>query len=333
MKSRQANGGSVVCAPHFQKPVAVGVAPPLQQPRDNRSFDRIKPGSGAIEVEVMDYVKGAGDLRPLLILSPIDFPYPPSVAFCETMKRNGFRVIFIRRLGFGETPALPRELLTESNIKIGAAMMAEVAVLMRVIAALNLENIVLLGVSSANSICYRLCQTCPNIEFTIFSHPIFNQDTFAAVSPTWIQPIARQIILTNLGFKLAARGLRFKIKRNAFAFYEEFYSKSSTDLEYLTENKSDFVAASELVARITAETLYYEVFHTMAKDPFLRDGLFFKVSTVALVGSETKADWIASAESEASRLGVPVVRAPTGGILTAYSSPDQLLKVIEAQAA
>lgn len=332
MKSRQASSGSVVCAPQFQKPVAVGVVPAEPNPRDNRTFDRVIPGSGAIEVEVMDYVKGADDLRPLLILSPIDFPYPPSVEFCETMKQNGYRVIYIRRLGFGETPALPRVLLTESNIKIGAAMMAEVAVLMRVIAALNLESIVLLGVSSANSICYRLSKTCPNIDFTIFSHPIFNQDTLAAVSPSWIQPIARQIILTKLGFKIAARGLRFKIERNSIAFYDEFYSKSSTDLEYLRENEADFIAASELVAGISAEALFYEVFHTLAKDPFLRDGLFLNTPSVALIGSETKADWIASAELEASRLGVPVVRAPRGGILTAYALPDHLLQVIEAQA-
>lgn len=323
----------MVCDPHFQQSTAVDSAPPLSKSADNRSFDRIKPGSGAIEVEVMDYIKDADDFRPLLILSPIDFPYPPSVEFCETMKQNGYRVIYIRRLGFGETRALPRELLTESNIKIGAAMMAEVAVLMRAIATLNLKNIVLLGVSSANSICYRLCQTCPNIDFTVFSHPIFNQDTLAAVSPNWIQPLARQIILTKRGFKLAARGLRFKIKRNSIAFYDEFYSKSSTDLEYLRENEADFIIASELVARITAETLYYEVFHTLAEDPFLRDGLFLNVPSVALVGSETKADWIASAESEASRLGVPVVRASRGGILTAYASPNQLLQVIEARAA
>ncbi|MEO0606798.1 MAG: hypothetical protein AAFY82_01095 [Pseudomonadota bacterium] len=312
--------------------VPIASAVPLRNPTDPRSFERIKPGSGTIELEVMDYVKDTKTLRPLLILSPIDFPYPPSIAFCEMMKRNGFRVIYIRRLGFGGTPALPRQLLTESNVKGGAAIMAEVAVIMRAIAMMDLEDVVLLGVSSANPVCYRLCQTCPAIGFTVFSHPTFNQDTFEAVRPIWIQPVARQIVLTKLGFKLAARGLRFKIKRNALSFYDDFYAKSAADLKYRLANEKDFLAAATFVEQIAPETLYYEVFHTLAEDPFLRDGLFLNVPSVVLAGSETTTHWLASAEAEANRLKVPFVKAPRGGILTAYASPDSLLQVINTQA-
>ena len=303
---------------------------PSRWPSDPRCFKRIRPGSGAIEVEVMDYAKEAQNLRPLLILSPIDFPFPPSIDFCETMKQNGYRVVYIRRLGFGGTPELPRELLTAANIKNGAAMMAEVAVIMRVIATMNLENVVLLGISSANSICYRLCQTCPEISFTVFSHPIFNQDNFRTVRPSWIQPLARQIILTKQGFRLAARGLRFKIKRNPIAFYDEFYSKSSADLKYRQDNNGDFLSASQFVVQITAETLFYEVFHTLTEDSFLRDRLFLNIPSVALIGSETTPEWIENAISEADRLGVSIVNAPVGGILTAYTSPDQLIRVINS---
>jgi len=281
----------------------------------------------------MDYVKDAKDLRPLLILSPIDFPFPPSVEFCETMKQNGFRVIFIRRLGFGSSPALPHQLLTEANIKSGAAMMAEIAVIMRVISVMDLDNVALLGISSANPICYRLCLMCPNISFTVFSHPIFNQDTFKAVRPKWIQPIARQIVLTKHGFKMAARGLRFKIKRNAIAFYDEFYAKSSADLQYRSDNEADFIAAAKFVEKIAPEILYYEVFHTLAQDSFLRDGLFLKVPSVVLAGRETTAKWLSSAESESRRLDVPFVTAPRGGILAAYVSPETLLRVIKTRAA
>ncbi len=295
---------------------------------DPRRFEKVSPGSGAITIELMDYVKDAKELRPLLILSSIDFPFPPSVEFCETMKNNGFRVVYIRRLGFGETPGLPHQLLTESNVKNGAAMMAEVAVIMRVIAVMGLEDIVLLGISSANSICYRLCQTCSRISFTVFSHPIFNQNTIETVRPVWIQPIARQILLTKQGFKLAARGLRFKIKRNPTSFYDDFYAKSSADLKYRKDNEEDFLAAAKFMAEIAAETLYYEVFHTLAHDTFLRDGLFLNVPSVALVGSETAPEWLKNAESEANRLKVPFVKAPRGGIFTAYASPEALLEVI-----
>ena len=94
---------------------------------DSRAFELVTLASSSIQIEVMDYVKDAANLRPLVILSPLDFPFPPSVTFCEMMKQNGFRVVYIRRPGFGGTPALPSQLLTETNIKNGAALMAEAA--------------------------------------------------------------------------------------------------------------------------------------------------------------------------------------------------------------
>jgi hypothetical protein len=66
----------------------------------------------------------------------------------------------------------------------------------------------------------------------------------------------------------------------------------------------------------------------LAHDTFLRDGLFLNVPSVALVGSETAPEWLKNAESEANRLKVPFVKAPRGGIFTAYASPEALLEVI-----
>ena len=296
---------------------------------DPRRFEQVNSGSDGIEVEVMDYAKSDPHLRPLLILSPIDFPFPPSVEFCEFAKRNGFRVIFIRRPGFGSTPALPHEHLTEASVKSGAAMMAEVAAIQRVIAMMNLNNIVLLGISSANSICYRLCQFQPQFALTVFSHPIFNQDTFAAMRPVWLQPLARQTVLTKAGCSLVARGLRFRIRRNAISFYDQFYSKSSADLKYLENHRNDFLEAAKSVENITDQTLFYEVFHTLVEDPFLRDGLLRDIPSVVLAGNETTETWLANAEAEAIRLGVPFEKAPRGGILTAYSFPKTLMRLIK----
>lgn len=276
----------------------------------------------------MDYVKDAANLQPLVILSPIDFPFPPSVEFCELMKANGFRAIFIRRLGFGGTPALPAQLLTDANIKAGATVMAETAVILSTITHMQLQNIVLLGISSANPICYRLCQMHQSISLSIFSHPIFNQDTFETLRPVWLQPIARQIVLTKTGFKLAARGLRFHIKRDPIGFYDQLYSKSSADLKYRQDNEADFLTASEYVRRVTGETLFYDAYQTLSEDSYLRDGLFLNVPAVALLGAETTKGWLSRAEAEAERLGLPVAHSSTGGILTAYASPKVLIKTI-----
>ncbi len=296
---------------------------------DPRAFEFVALGSGSIKIEVMDYAKDTANLQPLIVLSPLDFPFPPSVLFCEIMKQNGFRVVYIRRLGFGGTPALPSELLTEANIKNGAALMAEAALLLRVITQLNLQHSVLLGISSANAICYRLCLMHPDISLTVFSHPIFNQDTIEAIRPHWVQPMARQIIFTKRGMKLAASGLRYYIKRDPLSFYDQFYSKSSTDLKYRRENEEDFLAAAKFVNKITAETMFYEVVQTLTNDTFLRDGLFRGTQALVMAGSETTQRWLRSAESEAQRLSVPFVQGAKGGILAAYSSPEVLLRLIE----
>lgn len=296
---------------------------------DPRTFELVTLGSSSIEIEVMDYVEGAANLQPLIILSPIDFPFPPSVTFCEIMKQNGFRVVYIRRPGFGGTPALPGELLTEANIKNGAALMAEAALLLRVITQLKLRDSVLLGISSANAICYRLCLMHPDISLTVFSHPIFNQETIEAIRPQWVQPMARQIIFTKRGMKLAASGLRYYIKRDPLSFYNQFYSKSSTDLKYRRENEEDFLAAAKFVNKITAETMFYEVVQTLTNDTFLRDELFRGTKALVMAGSETTQRWLRNAESEAKRLSVPFVQEAKGGILAAYSSPEALIRVIE----
>lgn len=306
---------------------------PAPKPVDPRCFEKVRLESDAIEVEVIDYAKNDPNLRPLLILSPIDFPFPPSVAFCEFMKRNGFRVIFIRRPGFGDTPTLPHQYLTETKIKTGAAMTTEVAAIMRVVEMMNLDKIVLLGISSANSICYRLCQFHPKFALTVFSHPIFNQDNFATMRPVWLQPLARQTVLTKAGCKLVAKGLKFRIRRNALSFYDQFYSKSSADLKYREDHEHDFLEAAKSVENITDQTLFYEVFHTLVEDPFLRDGLFENIPSVVLAGSETTETWLANAETESIRLGVPFEKASRGGILTAYSFPKTLLRLINERLA
>ncbi len=296
---------------------------------DSRAFELVTLASSSIQIEVMDYVKDAANLRPLVILSPLDFPFPPSVTFCEMMKQNGFRVVYIRRPGFGGTPALPSQLLTKTNIKNGAALMAEAALVLRVISQLNLQDSVLLGISSANPICYRLCLMHPDISLTVFSHPIFNQETIEAIRPHWVQPMARQIIFTKRGMILAASGLRYYIKRDPLSFYDQFYSKSSTDLKYRRGNEEDFLAAAQFVNKITAETMFYEVVQTLNNDTFLRDGLFRDTPAVVLAGSETTQEWLRNAEVEAERLSVPFAQAPKGGIFAAYSSPELLLRMIE----
>lgn len=294
-----------------------------------RAFKAVRLGVGSIEIEIMEYCEGDACLQPLIILSPIEFPCPPSVAFCECMKQNGFRVVYVRRFGTGATPNLPLQLLTTENIREGAAVTTEAALISRVISELRLQNCILLGMSSSNPICYRLCLMHPDICLTVFSHPIFNQDTFGTVRPFWFQAILRQIIFTKSGFKLSANGLRYYIKHHPLSFYDQLYSKSAADLQYRRDNEEDFLKAARLVIENSAANLYYDAVQTLAEDSLLKDGLFLNVRAVVFAGSETTTTWLSNAKLEAERLAVPFEQASEGGILAAYASPNTLSKVIK----
>jgi len=304
---------------------------PVSEPNssdDPRVIELVRPALGSIEVEVMSYAEGDPNLRPLLILNSTEFPMPPSVSFCETMKQNGLRVIFIRRPGFGGTPGLPQVLLNTTNIENGAACITEASIIAKTIKALRLKNVVLLGVGSANPIFYRLCGMSPEIALSIFSNAVFNQDSWEGFKPAWFRAVLRQSVMTKGGFRIGAKGLKFSLRNGPISFFKQMLSKSVSDQEYLAENRADFVAASEYMRRVSAETFFYDLSMSMRVDEFLKDGLFEHRSAVVLAGPETTEQWIERTKSEAERLAISIVHAPRGGMFVAYLCPETILGII-----
>lgn len=294
-----------------------------------RAFEILELGAGSIKLEVMTFAKGASGLRPLLILNSIEFPMPPSIDFCRQMQENGFQVVFIRRPGFGGTQGLPLSLLSEKNVKNGAATVTEAAIIFQAISSLDLKDIVLLGMGTANPVCYRLSIMHPAISLAVFSNAVFNHDSWESLRPLWFQSVLKQTILTAGGFRFACKGLKFYLRRNPVGFFEQLLVKSQGDQRYLKENETDFIAASHLMQNIEPETYYYDVSMSLWPDPFLQDGLFEGVSAVVMSGEETTPQWLEQSDQEARRLGLPIVRTPLGGWLTAYVSPNDLLTIIQ----
>lgn len=303
---------------------------PFQSPADQdpRSFDLLALGAGSIKLEVMTYAKGMPGLRPLLILNSIEFPMPPSVAFCELMKQHGLQVVFIRRPGFGGTPSLPLSLLSEANIKNGAASVTEASIIFQAISTLDLKDVIVLGVGSANPVCYRLCLMHPAISLSVFSNVVFNQGSWEGFRPVWFQSVLKQTVLTPGGFRIASRGLKFYLKRNPVRFFDQILVKSQGDQRYRKENEADFLSASHLMRNIEPETFFYDLSMSLWPDPFLRDGLFQGAAAVVMSGAESTPQWLERSDQEARRLSIPIVRAPRGGLLTAYVAPEHLLNII-----
>ena len=61
----------------------------------------------------------------------------------------------------------------------------------------------------------------------------------------------------------------------------------------------------------------------------LKDGFFAGVNGTALIGAESSAHWQAEMAREASRVGLPVVKAKKGDLFCAYKSPQTLISLIE----
>lgn len=296
----------------------------------DRTFRLIRVLDGRVAIDTMIYKQEISSLQPLLILNSIDFPMPPSVAFCEHMWRAGYQVIFVRRPGFGTTPSLPGAILTKDAIVSGGASMLEAALVTQLITRLDLSDIILLTIGSANALGYRLVKVCSGITLAVFANPIFNQEVWGVFRPDWFQQIVRQATINRSGFSILYQAIKLQLRTDPAGFYQQFLQKSPGDLDYVSGNSSDFSRAATLIQAIDSKTMFYDFLMAMHEDKALVDGYFGEVPAVALSGEETVRAWKDGLDGEARRLGLPVAYAPRGDVFAAYISPDFLIETIRA---
>ena len=294
----------------------------------NRFEELMRLGHSDVQIRVVKYGEESSGRRPLVILNSIDFPMPPSEQFCDRMWRARFRVVFIERPGFGTSTPLPGVLLQSETIRNGAASMAEAAILQEVFRRLALEDFVLLGMGSANSVCYRLAMICPMVALAIFSNAVFNQNILDVFRPNWFQAMLRQTIQSRAGLQIASFGVKYRLRRNPEGFYGQVLQKSAGDLGYLQNNLADFERGAELFQGIEAQTIEYDLNMSLKPDSLLKDGLFETTNAVAFSGLETTDHWKSQLNQEAKRLSIDVEYAPNGDLYAPYASPEFLLKVI-----
>lgn len=294
-----------------------------------RVFQLVRAGDEAFEFEVMIYGGALTTRRPLLIFHSIEFPVPPSSAFCDAMWQSGLQVIFVRRAGFGKSSPLPKALIDEHVIRSGATATAEAVMMRRLIATLNLQNVVLLAMGSSNLVAYRLVKLAPEITFTVFTNPVFNQDIFQVFTPLWFRTMLKQIVTSKSGLQVAIRGMKMLIRKDPIAFYNHIYHKNAHDLSYIQENAEDYRKAGEYTLEIAPEQLFYDAIMLLDHDPLLRDEFFGNTPGTILIGRESLDYWRAQMRLEADRLGLPIIEAPKGDLFCAYASPETLLSAIE----
>ncbi len=311
---------------------AVSIRSPerYQDTSDPRTVRRVRIDDSSIDVDVMVYRNYVSDLKPLVIVNSIELPMPPSKAFCDLMWDAGYQVVFIRRPGFGGAPGLPAALLTQTEIRNGAAVITEAALLHRLIDTLGLDNFVLLGLGTANSVCVRLSKLCPKVDFAVFSNPLFHQDVWDIVRPKWMQSMVRQTFTSKGGLRFTVIALKAALKRNPSWFYRQFAQKSVGDVQYAAENKSDFEAAADLLQNMEPETVYYDLQMALVHDTKVDAAFFRDVNGTILCGTETTEDWRQRMQEQSERLAFPIAFAPSGDLFVPYKSPHVFLELLEA---
>ena len=286
----------------------------------------------SLELEVMIHRQKLANRTPLLIICSIDFPVPPSIAFCEMMWQAGYQVVFCRRPGFGHLPGLPEALLAKPQVKNQSAIASESALFSLLINTLELENFVLLGLGTSNSICYRLLQLHPEVKFCIFANPLFHPAIWNVIKPAWLKQMIRQTLMSRSGLKIAVSGLKAVLGRDPIWFYRQFAQKSPGDQDYVKQNEADFRTAGLLLQNISAKTFYYDLQNALVEDTRWDPEITRTLNAVILSGEETTEKWKASIISEANRLGLAITFAKAGDLFVPYVSPDVLLEVLNAHA-
>lgn len=316
--------------PHVVQSILLDPKFPLDEGK-LRQMNRVCVGNSAIAMEVMVFPCEGKQLRPLVIIGSTDYRMPPSLGFCQKMRNQGLQVIYVRRPGFGDTPPLPKVLLTKVNVLNGSAVVTEAAMIHKLLKQMEIRDFVLLGMGSANPLCYRLAMMNADISLSIFSNCVFNQDILNVFQPNWLQHMLRQALKTKSGLRVAELGLKLQLRRNPIAYLKQFLRKSQGDLDYLAQNEGDFLASSAIQAKSDSETFFYDISMSLLPDRFLKDHLFELTNAVALTGEETTDHWKLGMESECKRLGLDVVYAPSGDVFVPYMSPDTLLDVIRSR--
>lgn len=282
-----------------------------------------------IQLRVMIYRGSVSQLQPLVILNSVEYAMPPSIAFCEQMWASGLQVIFVERPGFGASTSLPKELFTEELIAKGATATTEAALIQELLRDLQLTNVLLLGMGSANPVCYRLSLLSDRVALSLFSNVVFNKDVFDVFRPKWLQQMLRQTVQSKAGLKIASAGIKYRLRKKPLDFYRLLMHQSQGDVGYLNANSADFVAAGQLFQAVNPITIDCDLRMSLTPDLLLKDGLFAGGKAIAFSGLETPDHWRAQLDSEAARLSIPVAYAPRGDFLAPYASPDFLLSVIE----
>lgn len=298
-------------------PASAGRAGKGQRDALGRPYERFE--SGKYSLEFMSI--GADDLRPLVLIHSLEYPGWPPVEFCEHAAAAGFRVIALRRPGFGGNAPLPN-------------MDAQSDLVAQFLAAESLTDVVVISSGTGCPVGHRLALAdIPQISFSVFANCGFNADQMAEFQPEWFAKTLEQGLTNIAGARLSLIALKSSwgiFGRNWV--HQTIMKKTEGDVAFLNDNPELVTEViDDLHDTLEVHTFMVEIGASLKPDPLLADGCFEKRSVMTVTGIETSGRWKRGVESEAERLGqIPVAYLPRGDMLTIYQSPQALFAALSA---
>lgn len=199
------------------------------------------------ELEYMTF--GSADGAPLLMLHSVEYATMPPWQFCLDAKEAGFRIIAVRRPGFGRsTPC--------------ASYTDQVGILFEFIDQLDTRDIHLHATGSAGLLGYALLVKHSAIsEATLcnFAYGKVTNAEFQRVGLAQIDAI-KQAVRSKLGCKLLLAGLRAsKGIVGSGSMGERFFCRNEADTNFFHTHYPEILDSADTVMRIAPNTLHQEL--------------------------------------------------------------------------
>lgn len=307
----------------FEDTVSGGAPYPIV--RERRLFKFVQLRDSAVGFEIMVYGQERSWDRTLVIVHTIYHPVPPPQHVCEIMANAGWRIVFVRRPGFGRSSPLPQKLYDTDLIRTSATVSAEASVLARLIHELDIEEATLLGIATAAPVAARLAFLSKRVSRLALINPSLRTPQWHSNTPKWVRTVIDQVFQSRAGVYLAERGFKHLLRRDIDSFYKQFANGGGADNTFYEQNRIDHLHAREVLLKVSSDIIFAEVHINACNDSFFTDGLFEHLETKFFIGADCTEYWRSELEHEAARTGARLHIAPQGDLSNGMSCPQFLV--------
>jgi pimeloyl-ACP methyl ester carboxylesterase/DNA-binding CsgD family transcriptional regulator len=259
---------------------------------------------------------GAPGGRPVVILHSLEYGHEPPDAFFAAARAAGFRALAPMRPGVGGSTPAPGGT--------AARRLAEF------LDALDLDEAVIVGLSSGAPLALRLAEASPRVRGVVLVNYAFNAgDKLKDVRPAWVAGVVDLVARSRETARLVLRAARAFVRlQGAGRFYRALYEGNAEDLAFVDAhpNLMERCCAAMLSGDIDAGV--EDIVAAFAHNPEIEEIIRRRSDVTAIRGAHTHHAPIAPALAEAERLGIALTTIEGAGRHCIYQRPDAFFAIL-----